>query len=105
MQTLRFQENTRNDTVSVGATSVLVSPAADRTSYCIRNSSPNAADIITLHLGFGVAIDQKGIVLKQGMTATDSDAFNYRCHKGTITAICQTANGVLSVYESSGQGV
>jgi len=99
----RIQELTRNDLVAVGTSSTEISPARDRTAYHIRNSSDNAADIITIHLGFGTATAEKGIVLKQGQTLTDSDAYNYRCHKGTITAICATANGEISIFESSAQ--
>lgn len=98
-----YQEPTRNESVSVGTSSVVVSTARqggeERKALVIRNSSPNAADIITLNLGANQATAGAGIILRQNDTYTESTDGGFRCWQGTITGICATANGTLSVFE------
>jgi len=98
-----YQEPTRNDSVAVGVSSVTVSvprqAGLPRKSIVIRNSSPNAADIITINIGATPAIANAGIILKPNDTYVDSNDGGYICYQGTITAICATANGVLAIFE------
>lgn len=98
-----WQEPTRNAIVAVGTSSAQVSEQRagfePRRALVISNTSPNAADIITLNLGANPAVANAGIVLHQGDVFTDSNNGDYRVWQGTITAICATANGQLSIFE------
>lgn len=98
-----YQEPTRNDAVAVGTSSVVISSArqagAPRKNIVIRNTSANAADIITVNFGATTATANAGIILKQNETATDSSETGYECYQGVITAICATANGTLAIFE------
>jgi hypothetical protein len=97
------QEPTRNESVSVGASSVKVSDARNnmnpRKAIVIRNNSPNQADIITVSFSPVDVVANTGIVLKQYESITDSNDGGYKCYQGVIRAVCATANGVLLVYE------
>lgn len=98
-----LQEPTRNESVAVGVSSIVISSARQgalpRKSIAIRNISPNAADIITVNFGQQQAVANAGVVLRQNELTTDSDAGNYQTFQGVITAICATANGLLAIYE------
>jgi hypothetical protein len=99
-----MSDNTRNESVSVAAASVEVARMGDskanpRTAIVIRNRSDADADIITLNLGLDQAEANKGIVLKKDEAFADSSSEGYECYQGVITAICATANGVLSIFE------
>jgi hypothetical protein len=98
-----LQEPTRNDIVAVGLASVRVSEARQgllpRKEIIIRNTSPNAIDIITVNVGYNVATANAGIVLKQYETLVLDTTSVAACPQTTITAICATVNGQLSVYE------
>ena len=105
-----YQDPSRNETVAVGTSSVVISNARQtdlnkRKVISVRNMSPNAADIITVNLGNGAAVADNGIVLKQYESFTDSndgDAENdkgYLCWQGSVTAICATATGTVSIFE------
>lgn len=98
-----FTEPSRNDQVAVGTTSTQIAYARNaenpRKVIVFRNTSTAAADIITINLGFGAAVANKGIVLRQYESFTDSMDGGYQCWQGMITAICATANGLLSVME------
>ena len=89
----------RNETLAVGTTSVEVAPQRRRISILVRNTSPNAIDIITVHMGNGLAVANKGIVLQQNESFSDSTDTGYEAFQGTITAICATVNGQLSIME------
>jgi hypothetical protein len=97
------QEPTRNEEVAVGTSNTIVSEnrllQQPRKNITIRNTSSNAADIITVNLGYNEAAAGAGIVLKQNESFTDSSETGYKCYQGVITAICATANGKLAVYE------
>jgi len=99
----QLQEPTRNEKLAVGATSVVVAETRNvdnpRKVIILRNTSDNAAKIITVHMGQGVAVAEVGIVLKQNEAVTDSSESGYKCHQGTITAICAVADGQLSIFE------
>lgn len=98
-----YQEPTRNDSVAVGTSSVVVSVPRQaglvRKNIIIRNISTADADIITVALGANTAIAGFGLRLGKGDTWVDSTDAGYECFQGTITAICATANGVLAVTE------
>lgn len=98
-----IQEPSRNDQVAVGASSVVVSEArtdaVPRRFIVIRNTSPNDADIITVNVGNNQAVANKGLVLRRWDAWTDNSDTGYACHQGSITAICATANGQLSITE------
>jgi len=96
-------EPSRNVKVAVGATAVQLCERRlennPRKVICIRNISPNVADIITIHLGSETAVSENGIVLKQGESFTDSTESGYACWQGQISAICATANGQTAIFE------
>lgn len=98
------QEPTRNEKVAVGTTSKVISETRTggnikRRNITVRNTSPNAVDIITVNLGFSPAVAEAGIVLRQNESFSDSSETGYECYQGVITAICDTANGQLSIFE------
>ena len=97
------QEPTRNEEVLVSTSNKIVSEARNqqnaRKNITIRNTSANAADIITLNLGYDTATSGAGIVLKQNESFTDTSETGYSCYQGVISAICDTANGKLAIYE------
>lgn len=99
-----FQEASRNDSVAVGLTSTLVANARNeaqpRQVVLLRNISPNATDIITVFFGNSQATVNKSMVLRQYESVSDStESEFYKAWQGSITAICATATGVLSVFE------
>ncbi len=98
-----IQEESRNEQIGVTTTSSVVCFARQglkrRQNLLIRNTSTNAADIITVNMGFGAAVANKGIVLRQNESFSDCNNANYECWQGSITAICATANGLLSIFE------
>lgn len=95
----------RNEQLAVGLTNTRVSEARSDTPdnirkvIVIRNISPDVADEITINLGNGVAVLNNGIVLKQYESFTDSYDAGYLPHQDQISAICATANGLLSIME------
>jgi hypothetical protein len=97
------QEPTRNEQINVGTTSVIVSEARNelnpRKDILIRNTSANVADVITIVIGFTTATDNNGIVLKMNESVSFSNETGYTMPQGTISAICATANGKLSIFE------
>lgn len=98
-----WQPPARNTIVLVGTSSITISEQRNklnpRQAFVFANNSPAAADIITLNFGGNNAVANAGIVLHQGDICTDSNSGEYDVHQGTITAICATANGSLSVFE------
>jgi len=99
----QVQRATRNEKVLVSTSSKVISEARNihnpREVIAVRNISDNAADIITVNLGFNVAVADNGIVLRQNESFTDNTETGYQAHQGGITAICATANGKLSIFE------
>ena len=97
------QEPARNEQIAVGTSAVTLcyprTTSTPRKNILVRNISPNAADIITLNVGITPAVANAGIILRQYETWSDSSDVGYDCVQGTITAICATANGQVSLYE------
>jgi len=94
------EEWVRNEEVAVTTTSKVLAEARPRKMVLVRNTSPNAIDIITVHLGAQVAVAGEGIVLNQNESFSDSSSGdNYQCFEGTITCVCATANGQVAIVE------
>lgn len=98
------QEQARNDQVDVIATSTTISQAPfkdqERNGFVLRNTSPNAVDIITIKLGNEKAIANEGIVLRQYDIYSESIVNSKDdIWQGAIQGICATANGKLSIME------
>lgn len=97
-------EPVRNEKVLVGVASTTVSEARseyqDRKLIVVRNISANTADTISISFtSSGLAIADNGIVLEKGESFVDATGEGYKCFQDKISAICATANGVLSVME------
>lgn len=90
---------TRNDTVSVGTASVnVLQTTKNRTMFAVANTS-GAGQVITLHIGFGVAVAGQGIVLSAGQTYIEANGEGFICYQGVMTAIASAAGGTVSVVE------
>jgi hypothetical protein len=98
-------EPVRNEDLDIGLTSVKICDARSdnneniRKVIVIRNISPNATDTISIFLGNGLAENNKGIVLKQYESFTDSYDASYLPHQDQISGICATATGKVSIME------
>lgn len=90
---------TRNDLLTINATSQIVSQATRRKVMVYHNSSTGGQNI-TLSLGIGVAVSGYGIVLKPGDTMADNNNSSYEVYQGSIQAISDAAGGLLSIYEA-----
>jgi len=103
MAEFNINEGTLNDTIAVGTTSIPISSQKSeqhpRKVIILRNTSPNATDIITVNFGGTLAVANKGIVLRQYESCSDTQDGGYKPYQGTITAICATATGQLSIFE------
>jgi len=100
----QLQEPVRNEKVAVANTSKVIAEARNslnkRKFILIRNTSTNANEVITCHMGQNVAQDNIGIVLRQYESFMDSNETGYECHQGVITGICAVAGpGQLSITE------
>lgn len=97
------QEPTRNEQIDVGTSATLVSEARNelnqRKDLLLRNTSTNTADIITVAVGFVTPTTNNGIVLRMDESVSFSSETGYTMPQGTISAICATANGKLSIFE------
>lgn len=96
-------EPVRNESVTVGTTSLIVSEQRvqpnKRKVIVIRNISADAAMIITVNMGYQSATNNTGIVLKQFESFTESTDSGYECYQDQISAICAVAGGNLSIFE------
>lgn len=98
-----FVEPSRNEIVPVGTSNTSVCLASfmekPRKVLTIRNTSPNATDIITVTMANTRSANNAGIVLRQFESFTDSTDSGYECWQGPVNAICATATGQISVFE------
>jgi hypothetical protein len=102
-----IQDEARNDQVTIPAdTSTVVSfartEANPRKVLLIRNITKDVTgNEVDIFVNFGLkrAEYSKGIVLKAGESFSDSSEAGYKCFQGTITAICESVTGYLSVLE------
>jgi hypothetical protein len=95
---------TRNETVSVGVTSVLVAKPRNqspnrRNVILVRNTSTSATAVITIHTGEGAAVANEGIVLKQNESFYEAMDAGFEPFQGAYTAISNEAGAQLSVFE------
>ena len=101
---MTIRSDVRQDTIAVSTTSIKVTEQKinpeKRQLFYLRNSSPNATDIITINLSSNEpAVVNKGIVLKQGDIYSESTQAGFIVWEGQINAICTTVNGILTVVE------
>lgn len=94
----------RNEQVSVGVASSIISEARSelqpRQVIVLQNTSSTAGtDLIYLNLGSQGVATTTLFVLDVGDTFVDANDSGYSCHQDTISAICATANGKLSIIE------
>lgn len=89
----------QNTSALVTATSSTVSTTKSRKIFILTNTSPNAADIITINLGFTPAVAGSGIILLPGNSYGEVQDQVFIPYGGSIQAICATANGVLAIME------
>ncbi len=95
-----FQEDTRNEAVTVSNTSVKIADVRPERKVIYINNTSNASDkIITVVFGNQSAVVNAGQVLAVGDISADSSDGNYQCYQGVITAICAVAGGQLSIFE------
>lgn len=93
-------EKVRNATVSVGTSSVLVSPelrAGERRVFVATNTSTGGQNI-TLSWG-ATAIAGAGIYLTPNSTWSESVDSAFVPHWATIEAIASAAGGTLAIHE------
>jgi hypothetical protein len=94
------QQYNRVDTVTVGATSIMISQKKDRKVIYLRNTSA-AAQVITIAFdNINPAVAGKGIVLSPGEYVLDSSSEGYKAWNGDISAISSAAGGTLAVMET-----
>lgn len=101
------QEPTRNESLTVTNTSISIADARQfqdqpRKVIVVRNIADDPTKIITVNLGANPAVANKGIVLRQYESFSDSqDGASYLPWQGTITAICAVASATtdISIFE------
>lgn len=94
----------RNEQVLVGVTSSIIAEARSelqpRQVIIIQNNSPTAGtDLVSINLGSAGVATTTLFTLDVGDIFVDSSDSGYLCHQDTISAICTTANGKLSIIE------
>jgi len=98
-----IQEPSRSDVVAVGTSSTkIMDPQTQqqpRRAFSIRNTSPNATDIISLAFGLEQAVAGEGVVLRQYEIWQEWTQENDPCWQGSVTAICATATGTLAIHD------
>ena len=99
-----LQEGTRNESIIVGTSSIIISPprntTPERKVIVVRNNSNDPLKIITIGFGNqGPAINGAGIILKQFESFTDSADGNYNTFQGQINAISAIAGATLAIME------
>jgi len=94
--------NTRNESVSVGVSSVILADACPkstkRTQFIIINTSTTAK--ITIVKSDTAAVSGAGIVLNPSGSFAESTDSGYKCYQGKMSAISDVAGGTLSIVES-----
>lgn len=93
------QNYARNDTVTVGATEVVISPKRERKAIYIRNTS-TAAQVVTIVFdNLNAVVAGQGIILSPGEYITESTNSGYECWNGDIKAIASAADATLAIME------
>jgi len=90
----------RNEIVSVGTSSVLISTKKRRKNIYFRNCSTGGEVITVCFSNYAVAVANTGYILNPSEYISDSDSgINYGAWDGIITAISTGAGGQLTVVE------
>lgn len=92
-------EVTTQQSVTIGATAVLVSSKRARKSIYIRNISAGGQRISLQFSNVDIAVDNTGIILNTNEFIIDSNSEGYKCWSGDITAISSAAGGVITLVE------
>lgn len=96
-------EPARNDSVTVGTTSSIISEQRvqpnKRKVIVVRNISSDDTMVITVNMGYQSAVNNSGIVLKKGESFTEATDSGYECYQDQISAICAVAGGTLAIFE------
>ena len=95
----RTLEYSANEQLDVTTASSVISDSKSRSSFILRNTSANVADVITVVLGKKAGVASKGIVLNKNEVYGESSQEGFECWSGQINAICATVNGKLSINE------
>lgn len=92
---------TRNETLTVGTSSVQVSANKNRPlmEFVYRNCSTGGQIISLTFSNVNTAVANQGIVLAAGQSVSDTSLFNHIVWSGTVNAISSAAGGTLSIYE------
>lgn len=98
-----LSESARNDNVAVGTSSVLIAEVRNllnpRRDILVRNISPTSSEVISVTIGTQLAVANTGIVLKQNESFVFSTSEGNLCPQAQFSAICSTANGIVSIFE------
>jgi len=93
------QSISRNETLTVDASVVLVSSAQKRKSIYLRNTSAGGQVISLSFSDTNEAAAGAGIVLNPNDAIIDSTSEAYEAWNGKITAIASGAGGTLAIME------
>ena len=91
-------ELVRNESVTVGTSSVVLATARKRQEFAVINNS-TAGQIITICRGTNNATAGKGVPLGPGTMWIESNGEGYKCCQSVVTAISNAAAGTVCVME------
>jgi hypothetical protein len=94
-----IQEDTRIESVTVGATAIEISEPHPRKVIYIRNTSVGGQVITVTFSNNTTAVANSGFVLSPSEYITDSISEGYLPWSGEIRAISSAAGGTLSIFE------
>jgi len=93
------QKNSTNVNVTVGTTSINISPKKKRKTVYIRNIS-TGAQVVTIALdNVNVAVVGVGVVLSPGEYFVESSSDGYNAWTGDIKAVASAAEAMVSIME------
>ena len=93
------QDNSINKNVTIGATSINISPKKNRKTFYVRNISA-AAQVVTIALdNVNVAVVNVGVVLAPGEYFVETTSDGYKAWTGDIKAVASAAGAVVTVME------
>jgi hypothetical protein len=94
-----IKEDTRIESVTVGATAIEISEPHFRKVIYIRNTSVGGQVITVTFSNTTNAVAGSGFVLSPSEYITDSVSEGYIPYQGEIRAISTAAGGTLSIFE------
>ena len=92
------EDVSRDASVAVGITSVVLAQPKNRKCLTIQNTSTGLQKITVVY-SRNAAVSGAGKVLEPGDVLTDSDSADYKCYDGQINAISDLADGTVSITE------